>query len=164
MTALSVMSRRLCRGGVLGILLLVGSRLTSTLVDARSSAQPFARETLTLQAPTKPAQDALLSASVRGGATGVARSTSLPRKKTAAPAVSKTAHGPAASQPQQQHHGELMSSSTAIANVLADLCPHGMLPIAFGMAAGGATGPVLATMILFVFGLLSWYSLVSFAR
>jgi hypothetical protein len=157
MTALSVMSRRLCRGGVLGILLLVGSRLTSTLVDARSSAQPFARE-------TKPAQDALLSASVRGGATGVARSTSLPRKKTAAPAVSKTAHGPAASQPQQQHHGELMSSSTAIANVLADLCPHGMLPIAFGMAAGGATGPVLATMILFVFGLLSWYSLVSFAR
>jgi amino acid permease len=32
------------------------------------------------------------------------------------------------------------------------------------MAAAGGTGPVLATIILFVFGLLSWYSLVSFAR
>ena len=35
---------------------------------------------------------------------------------------------------------------------------------AFGMAAAGGTGPVLATMILVVFGMLSWYSLVSFAR
>jgi hypothetical protein len=32
------------------------------------------------------------------------------------------------------------------------------------MAAAGGTGPVLATIILFVFGALSWYSLVSFAR
>lgn len=32
------------------------------------------------------------------------------------------------------------------------------------MAAAGGTGPVLATGILFVFGALSWYSLVSFAR
>lgn len=30
---------------------------------------------------------------------------------------------------EQAHHGELMSAPTAIANVLADLCPHGMLPI-----------------------------------
>jgi amino acid permease len=35
---------------------------------------------------------------------------------------------------------------------------------AFGMAAAGGTGPVLATLILFLFGALSWYSLVSFAR
>ena len=27
------------------------------------------------------------------------------------------------------HENELMSPSTAVANVLADLCPHGMLPI-----------------------------------
>lgn len=40
----------------------------------------------------------------------------------------------------------------------------GMLPIAFGMAAAGGTGPVLATIILLLFGFLSWYSLVSFAR
>jgi sodium-coupled neutral amino acid transporter 11 len=39
-----------------------------------------------------------------------------------------------------------------------------MLPIAFGMAAAGGTGPVLATVILLAFGALSWYSLVSFAR
>ena len=32
------------------------------------------------------------------------------------------------------------------------------------MAAGGGTGPVLATLILIIFGALSWYSLVSFAR
>lgn len=32
------------------------------------------------------------------------------------------------------------------------------------MAAGGGTGPVLATIILIIFGALSWYSLVSFAR
>ena len=29
----------------------------------------------------------------------------------------------------QHHEEELMSGPTAIANVLADLCPHGMLPI-----------------------------------
>ena len=57
-----------------------------------------------------------------------------------------------------------MSPITAISNVLADLCPHGMLPLAYGIAAGGGTGPVLATAILLVFGFLSWYSLVSFAR
>lgn len=32
------------------------------------------------------------------------------------------------------------------------------------MAAAGGTGPVLSTIILFIFGALSWYSLVSFAR
>lgn len=32
------------------------------------------------------------------------------------------------------------------------------------MAAGGGTGPVLSTIILLVFGFLSWYSLVTWAR
>ena len=32
------------------------------------------------------------------------------------------------------------------------------------MATAGGTGPVLSSIILFVFGALSWYSLVSFAR
>jgi amino acid permease len=36
--------------------------------------------------------------------------------------------------------------------------------IAFGMAAAGGTGPVLATIVLLLFGALGWYSLVSFAR
>ena len=44
--------------------------------------------------------------------------------------------------------------------VVADQCSF----IAFGMAAAGGTGPVLATLILLLFGVLSWYSLISFAR
>ena len=32
------------------------------------------------------------------------------------------------------------------------------------MAAAGGTGPVLATIVLLLFGVLSWYSLISFAR
>jgi hypothetical protein len=31
--------------------------------------------------------------------------------------------------PAEAHHREAMSASTAVFNVLADLCPHGMLPI-----------------------------------
>lgn len=38
------------------------------------------------------------------------------------------------------------------------------LSTAYGMAAAGGTGPVLATIILVVFGFLSWYSLVTWAR
>ena len=42
-------------------------------------------------------------------------------KAVAAPPPSKAAEG--------HHAEELMSAPTAVANVLADLCPHGMLPI-----------------------------------
>mmetsp|Transcript_14678 Transcript_14678/g.20953 ORF Transcript_14678/g.20953 Transcript_14678/m.20953 type:complete len:546 (-) Transcript_14678:167-1804(-) len=63
-----------------------------------------------------------------------------------------------------ENEEHLMSPITAISNVLADLCPHGMLPLAYGIAAGGGTGPVLASLILIIFGFLSWYSLISFAR
>jgi hypothetical protein len=107
-------------------------------VDARAP-HPFAPASIQHVQSTASLQ-------VRGGAAAVK-------------AVAKKSHDAAGG-----HHGELMSSNTAIANVLADLCPHGMLPIAFGMAAGGGTGPVLATIVLFSFGVLSWYSLVSFAR
>jgi amino acid permease len=42
---------------------------------------------------------------------------------------------------------------------------YGRIPFsAFGMGAVGGTGPVLATIILLIFGALSWYSLVSFGR
>jgi acyl dehydratase len=36
---------------------------------------------------------------------------------------------------EDHHHVEEMSATTAIANVLADLCPHGMLPIGTYAAA-----------------------------
>lgn len=62
------------------------------------------------------------------------------------------------------HEEHLMGPITAITNVLADLCPHGMLPLAFGIAAGGGTGPLTAVITLLIFGALSWYSLISFGR
>ena len=62
------------------------------------------------------------------------------------------------------HEGELMGPVTAFTNILADLCPHGMLPLAFGIAAGGGTGALTATMTLLIFGALSWYSLLSWGR
>ena len=37
--------------------------------------------------------------------------------------------GPKSTSNSNHHEEELMSGTTAIANVLADLCPHGMLPI-----------------------------------
>jgi len=76
----------------------------------------------------------------------------------------KVAAKKAAAEISHLHDDQLMSPTVAIANVLADLCPHGMLPIAYGMAAAGGTGPVISTLCLTVFGFLSWYSLVSFAR
>ena len=62
------------------------------------------------------------------------------------------------------HEGELMGPVTAFTNILADLCPHGMLPLAFGIAAGGGTGALTATITLLIFGALSWYSLLSWGR
>lgn len=49
--------------------------------------------------------------------------------------VSKKKHG------EGNHHAEeLMSAPTAVANVLADLCPHGMLPIGtYGSIDGSCT-------------------------
>jgi len=60
------------------------------------------------------------------------------------------------------HHG-LTIGSLAI-NIMADLCPHGMLPLAFGMASEGGTGLAPALTLLLVFGSLSAYTLISIAR
>lgn len=60
------------------------------------------------------------------------------------------------------HHG-LTISSLAI-NIMADLCPHGMLPLAFGMASEGGTGLAPALTLLIIFGSLSAYTLISIAR
>jgi hypothetical protein len=40
-----------------------------------------------------------------------------------------TTHHQGKTSATSHHEEELMSGPTAIANVLADLCPHGMLPI-----------------------------------
>lgn len=57
-----------------------------------------------------------------------------------------------------------MSIFTLAINIMADLCPHGMLPLAYGMAAEGGTGLVPGLALLAVFGTLSAYTLVSIAR
>jgi hypothetical protein len=134
-------TRRLC---IAGFVLSLAAQ-----ANARAQPHPFVPSAALSSATTISVLD------IRGGAARVA-----PNKPVASVTVTKKV----VLEDQSQHHGELMSAQTAVANVLADLCPHGMLPIAFGMAAGGGTGPVLATIILFIFGVLSWYSLVSFAR
>jgi Transmembrane amino acid transporter protein len=57
-----------------------------------------------------------------------------------------------------------MSLGTGILNLVADLCPHGMLPVAFGMAAAGGTGVLAAPALLAVFGATSAYTLISLGR
>lgn len=75
----------------------------------------------------------------RSGATGasvsiqaIVRSPPLPKAKVVSVNVRSAAAAPKKSLAQgHPHHAaeELMSAPTAVANVLADLCPHGMLPI-----------------------------------
>jgi hypothetical protein len=52
-----------------------------------------------------------------------------------------------------QHHG--MSLTTLIINIVADLSPHGMLPLAYGIAQGGPSGIVPAIMLTVFFGSMS---------
>jgi hypothetical protein len=61
-------------------------------------------------------QKNLVTSTLRGGAS--------PKLKSIKPAIKAKAAAATA-----HHDRELMSSTTAVANVLADLCPHGMLPI-----------------------------------
>lgn len=69
---------------------------------------------------------------------------------------------PLAATAHDDHHG--LSIGTLAINIMADLCPHGMLPLAFGMASEGGTGLVPALALLTLFGSLSAYTLVSIAR
>lgn len=78
-----------------------------------------------------------------------------------APAVTGGA-APAAAAHHDDSHG--MSIFTLAINIVADLCPHGMLPLAYGMASEGSTGLVPALGLLLTFGSLSCYTLFSIAR
>ena len=61
-------------------------------------------------------------------------------------------------------HGHKMSLTTLIINIVADLCPHGMLPLAYGIAQGGPTGIVPAVALVAIFGSMSAYTMTVFAR
>jgi len=67
--------------------------------------------------------------------------------------AAKDAHG---------HHK--MPLTTLVINVVADLCPHGMLPLAYGIAQGGPTGVVPAVALVGLFGFLSAYTMTVFAK
>lgn len=66
------------------------------------------------------------------------------------------------SAPLLQSHHHSMSSRTLVINVIADLCPHGMLPLAYGIMKG-PTGIIPALLLLVFFGSLSAYTMTSYA-
>lgn len=59
------------------------------------------------------------------------------------------------------HAHRKMNMAELVVNVVADLCPHGMLPLAYGMSRGGGTGLVPALGVLLLFAMLSGYTMVS---
>lgn len=77
---------------------------------------------------------------------------------TASVATSKAKVGTAAAASHK------MSMMTLIVNIVADLCPHGMLPLAYGISQGGPTGLVPALALLALFGSMSAYTMTSFAQ
>lgn len=96
-----------------------------------------------------PSSKLLLLNTVRGGG--------------ASPKAAKAvAHKAATAAGHHDEHG-LSIGSLAI-NIMADLCPHGMLPLAYGMASDGGTGIAPALTLLVTFGMLSAYTLISIAR
>jgi len=62
------------------------------------------------------------------------------------------------------HHEHKMSLATLVVNIVADLCPHGMLPLAYGLSKGGPTGVLPALALLLFFGAMSSYTMTSFAN
>ena len=59
------------------------------------------------------------------------------------------------------HHK--MPIHTLVINIIADLCPHGMMPLAFAIGQG-PTGVVPAIALVGVFGFLSAYTMTVFAK
>ena len=62
-----------------------------------------------------------------------------------------------------QHYVHKLTTANLIINIVADLCPHGMMPLAFGLAQGGGTGWLVALGLLVGFGIMSTYTMLSYA-
>lgn len=63
------------------------------------------------------------------------------------------------------HHSEhKLSVFSLVVDIVADLCPHGMLPLAFAIAQGGPTGILPAFILFAVFGSMSAYTMTSYAE
>lgn len=59
------------------------------------------------------------------------------------------------------HHK--LTSTNLIVDLIADLAPHGMLPLSYGLAKGGLTGIVPAIALMISFGSLSAYTMTTYA-
>eukprot|EP01035_Chromulina_nebulosa_P034854 gene34854-46822_t len=57
-----------------------------------------------------------------------------------------------------------ISLLTLVINIIADLCPHGMLPLAFGLAQGGPTGFIPALTLVVLFGSTGGYTMSLLAK
>lgn len=61
-------------------------------------------------------------------------------------------------------HKHSISPFTLAINIIADLCPHGMLPLAYGFAQGGPSGIIPALLLITLFGSMSAYTMTAFAK
>ena len=64
----------------------------------------------------------------------------LPTQQVSVVASANSPTTTAGHSPHGDEHGHKMSLPTLVINIVADLCPHGMLPLAYGIAQGGPTG------------------------
>lgn len=62
------------------------------------------------------------------------------------------------------HDSHKMTMGDLITNIVADLCPHGMMPLAYGFAQGGPSGLIPSITLLVVFGSMSAYTMLSLSR
>lgn len=67
--------------------------------------------------------------------------------------------GGKSSNDEEEHHK--IGVTGLVVNIVADLCPHGMLPLAYGIAKDGPTGCFPAVALLVLFCSLSAYSMSS---
>jgi len=65
---------------------------------------------------------------------------------------------------ESEHEHKTIGMATLVINIIADLCPHGMLPLAYGFAQGGPTGLVPALGLVLLFGTASGYSMSLLAK
>jgi amino acid permease len=66
--------------------------------------------------------------------------------------------------PEHQHQHEKLSTTGLVVNIIADLCPHGMMPLAYGFAHRDSTGWAMAITLVIVFGSMSAYTMGSYAK
>ncbi|KAH8068655.1 hypothetical protein JL721_6514 [Aureococcus anophagefferens] len=86
------------------------------------------------------------------------------RGRADAAALAAAAEAAASLPPARPHSSDHLSARELAAVIVADLTPHGMLPLAWAAAAGGGTGWAPAVALLATFGAASTYTLFLAAR